>query len=124
MKKTIKAKIMKVTNTRIGNEEKATIEVDKILPVYDIFRSGTRNIIIEIDEPILDETEKRYLSAVIKPFINEIEYIAKRVSYSSGYYIDIGMKNDDSLLFPYFKDKRMYKSMVTEKEYTLEELGL
>lgn len=124
MKKTIKAKIMKVTNARIGNKEKSIIEVDGILPVYDIFKSGTNSITIEIDEPILDETEKRYLSAVIKPFINEIEYIAKCDSYCSGYYIDIGMKDGDSLIFPYFEDKRMYKGMETEKEYTLEELGL
>ena len=122
MKKTIKAKIIGMRNN--GMNKTSIIEVDKVLPIFDMFKAGTRNIIIEIDEPILDETEKRYLSAVIKPFRNEIKYIAKRVSYSSGYYIDIGMKNDDSLLFPYFKDNRMYKSMVTEKEYTLEELGL
>lgn len=124
MKKTIKAKIMKVTNVRIGNKEKSIIEVDGILPVYDIFKSGTNSITIEIDEPILDETEKRYLSAVIKPFRNKIKYITKRDSYCSGYYIGIRMKDGDSLIFPYFEDKRMYKGMEIGKEYTLEELGL
>ena len=122
MEKTIKAKIIGMRNNAMNKT--SIIEIDKVLPIFDIFKAGIKNIIIEIDEPILDETEKRYLSAVIKPFRNEIEYIAKRVSYSFGYYIDIRVKNDDSILFPYFKDKRMYKSMEADKEYTLEELGL
>jgi len=122
MKKTIKAKIIAMSNN--GMNKTSIIEVDKVLPIFDMFKAGINNIIIEIGEPILDETEKKYLSEVIKPFRNEIKYIAKLFSPYSGYYIDIRMKNDDSLLFPYFKDYRMYKSMVTEKEYTLEELGL
>lgn len=124
MKKIIKAKIMRITNTSFGNKKKSIIEVDKVLPIYNIFKSGTSSITIEIDEPILDETEKRYLSAVIKPFRNKIEYIAKQDSYCFGYFIDIGMKEGDSLLFPFFEDKKMYKGMETEKKYTLEELGL
>lgn len=124
MKKIIKAKIMRITNTSFGNKKKSIIEVDKVLPICDIFKSGTSSITIEIGEPILDETEKKYLSEVIKPFRNKIEYIKKIDNGFAGCYIDIEMEDNDSLIFPYFKDKRMYKGMELYKEYTLEELGL
>ena len=122
MKKTIKTKIIAMRNN--GMNKTSIIEVDKALPIFDMFKSGINNIIIEIGEPILDETEKRYLSAVIKPFRNKIEYIKKIDSGSDGCYIEITMKDNDSLIFPYFKDKRMYKGMESFEAYTLEELGL
>lgn len=86
----------------------------------------------EYKEPVLNEKEKEYLSAVIKPFRDRVEYIKKidiylgcnkDVEYIFG---DLGNKDDavDAFLLPYFPKGTMYKGMETEKKYTLKELGL
>lgn len=86
----------------------------------------------EYKEDILDEEEKKYLSAVIKPFRDRVIYIKKIDIYlgcnKDAEYIfgDLGNENDavDAFLLPYFPKGTMYKGMETEKKYTLEELGL
>lgn len=91
---------------------------------------GTDNMIAlwwlleEYKEPILDEKERRYLSAVIKPF--KVSWIIKRTMKNDcGEYIKIVFKNDDEcLVFPNFKTGTMYKGMEAEKRYTPKELGL
>ena len=75
------------------------------------------------EKEILDETEKRYLNAVIKPFKSKIKYIEKCCN-SRAEYIAIKIINDTTMLFPYFKKNTMYEGMEVEKEYTLKELGL
>ena len=76
-------------------------------------------------EPILDDIEKEYLSAVIKPFREKIECIFKaKFPNFDEYYIVVGLKDNDSLRFPRFKGNTMYKGMKLSKHYTLEELGL
>ena len=77
----------------------------------------------EKNKPILDDVEKEYLSAVIRPFKDKVEYICKTADYD-GEYITIGMVKDSTMLFPYFKKNTMYKGMEANKEYTLKELGL
>ena len=76
-----------------------------------------------VEKEILDDKEKEYLSNVIKPFRDKVEYIVKETS-SYNEYIKIIIKKDDCLCFPNFKKGTMYKGMEEEKEYTLEELGL
>ena len=80
-----------------------------------------------IKKPILDETEKRYLRNVIKPFRNKIEYIAKYTDegeeYISLIYRDLSDRKIE-IAFPSFKKGTMYKGMELDKEYSLEELGL
>ena len=76
-----------------------------------------------VEKEILDEEEKEYLSNVIKPFRDKVEYIVKETS-SYNEYIKITIKNDGGLCFPNFKKGTMYKGMKKNKEYTLEELGL
>ena len=78
----------------------------------------------EYKEPILDDAEKAYLSAVIKPFRNRTISI-KKVSNSSilKEHIRIRLKYD-YISLPYFREGKMYKNMVVNREYTLEELGL
>lgn len=71
---------------------------------------------------ILDETEKRYLSNVIKPFRDKVKAIEK-VSYSRE-FIKIYIKEDEPTILPYFEKGTMYKGMKENKEYTLKELGL
>lgn len=74
-----------------------------------------------VENEILDEEEKEYLSAVIRPFKDRIEFIAKRRMFDD--YICIGL-NDEAISLPYFKKGTMYKGMELYKEYTLKELGL
>lgn len=75
---------------------------------------------------ILNEKEKEYLAAVIKPFRKRIEYIEK----IDNYYVDgkqslnIGLVTDDHCYLPFFKKGTMYKGMEANECYTLEELGL
>ena len=92
--------------------------------------------IIKIEEPeyktvyeskveILDETEKRYLRGVIRPFRSKVLQIAKKYDHFTELeYIRIIIKDDVSLEFPSFSKNTMYKSMELDKKYTLEELGL
>ena len=75
---------------------------------------------------ILDQEEKKYLSAVIKPFRKKIRCISKVESFGKNpkEYIFIAIKKDDIAMLPKFEKGTMYKGMETDKEYTLEELGL
>jgi hypothetical protein len=80
----------------------------------------------EIEVPdILDEKEKEYLSAVIKPFKNRISNISKYKRISDSFeYIVIGLKDAEGFILPRFQENTMYKGMELNKEYSLEELGL
>ena len=81
-------------------------------------------------EPILDDAEKRYLSAVIRPFRDRVQYIAKSFDddarfYRINCYIFIHFNDgSDDMNFPVFHESKMYKGMKSDKAYTLEELGL
>ncbi len=77
----------------------------------------------EKNKPILDDVEKEYLSAVIRPFKNRISDIVKRNFDSEKSYIVIHI-NSESFYFPYFKKGTMYEGMEADKKYTLKELGL
>lgn len=86
-----------------------------------------RVLICYYSKDILDETEKKYLEGVIKPFKNRVRYIIKKECY--GYeYISIEYKeiNNSSnyIQLPDFKSNTMYKGMEIDKEYTLKELEL
>lgn len=73
---------------------------------------------------ILTDKEEAYLSAVIKPFRKDIEYIEKRIFSTGAEYIRICLTEDETVNFPNFKKGTMYKGMEANKAYTLEELGL
>ena len=78
----------------------------------------------EYKPPILDDVEKAYLSAVIKPFRDRVKYITKYIYPAKEEYLLIVMCNGERMSFPTFKKETMYKGMQVYKEYTLEELGL
>lgn len=84
--------------------------------------------IVKIAKPILDEAEKRYLSNIIKPFINKVKFIVKNKKFSGSYeYISISYidsTGDYAIIFPDFKLGTMYRGMEIGKLYTLRELGL
>lgn len=76
-----------------------------------------------VEKEILDDVEKEYLSAVIKPFKGKVKYIRK-YDCPIGEFIEIGISNDAAITFPNFKKGTMYKGMELNREYSLEELGL
>lgn len=78
----------------------------------------------EYKEPILDDAEKDYLSAVIKPFRKKVMDVVK-IQYSGGRQsIRIRVSYGDCAELPFFKNNTMYKGMEVGKYYTPEELGL
>ena len=79
----------------------------------------------EYKDPILDDVERKYLSAVIKPFRKKISYIRKSKDVSNGKkYIKIELCDGDTMYFPYLANDEMYKGMKLDRNYTLEELEL
>ena len=79
----------------------------------------------EYKDPILDDVERKYLSAVIKPFRKKISYIRKSKDSCKGKnYIKIEFCDGDTMYFPYLANDEMYKGMELGRNYTLEELGL
>ena len=86
-------------------------------------RCGAFTKWLEEESPsILTDEEKAYLSAVIKPFREEVETIEKtsfatyeQLQISDGYTV---------MAFPCFKAGTMYKGMEEDRDYTLGDLGL
>ena len=83
----------------------------------------------EAKEPILDDVEKEYLSAVIKPFRKIIVTVSKHRLNNDLEYIVIRVKSlkedeEENMCFPVFKIGTLYKGMELDKKYSLEELGL
>lgn len=82
-------------------------------------------LLSEYKEPILDDVEREYLSAVIKPFRKKVKHIAiLDTCNGSEYFVHIRLYDEDCINFPNFKPNTMYKGMELHKEYSLEELGL
>ena len=85
--------------------------------------------ITKVEQPILDDIEKKYLSNIIKPFRNKVEWIKKVSSFEQRNleYIKISYQNAAQsvvLNFPDFKVGTMYRGMKIGKSYTLKELGI
>ena len=79
----------------------------------------------EYKEPILNDVEKEYLSAVIKPFRDKVKSIIKfKDNYYTEEYIYMFIEESDNAVLPRFEKGTMYKGMKVNKRYTLEELGL
>ena len=81
----------------------------------------------EAKEPVLDDVEREYLSAVIKPFRNKVKKIAKisRIGQPEEQYIRIVLGELDFMNFPNFNTNTgMYKGMEADRLYSLEELDL
>lgn len=102
---------------RYFNDDVSIVKVERPVKYETMF---------ERKEEILDETEKKYLANVIRPFKNEVRYIVKYDNplYSGKEYLRIKLKGDEEINFPDFKKDYMYKGMKENKKYTLKELGL
>lgn len=70
----------------------------------------------------LTKEEKNYLSEVVKPFRDKIEYIKRLTSDSWDSIQMITDKGVTAVLF--FETDTRYKNMEPDREYTLQELGL
>ena len=108
------------------------IIIDKITKEEnDIFKKITDKLKIkltlEVEESILDDVEKEYLSGVIRPFRDRIKFIRKNCIYGQEYInvvYNSKFKDDTNFCLPLFEPNTMYKNMELNKEYTLEGLGL
>ena len=80
----------------------------------------------EYKEPILDEKEKEYLSAVIKPWRDKVKDIFKTACNEYDYivieYYDNGYLQ--AIRMPLFEKGTMYKDMELARKYSVEDLGL
>ena len=93
----------------------------------DCKKAAMKWLLEEYKEPILDDVEREYLSAVIKPFRNKVKNIVKisGIGKSKEQYIRIVLGELDFMNFPNFnKNTGMYKGMEADRLYNLEELGL
>lgn len=84
---------------------------------------------LEIEKPILDEVEKRYLENVLRPFKNRVMYVEKVAQFgyeSIRYRVHLPIKKYGNMTceLPYFDKGTMYKGMELDEQYSLEELEL
>lgn len=97
------------------------------VPIFQSIHFGDKEpVSLEsiVHPQILDDAEKRYLSAVIKPFRNEkLEIVKHSACNGSEEWLNFVSENG-SFYLPNFKTGTMYKGMKQGKHYTLEELGL
>lgn len=92
------------------------VKIKEVVRPRDYLKFYTRS-------KILDAAEKRYLKAVIRPFKDKVTCIEKSNGWG-GCYISIRLKDNDSVILPYFRSNEMYKGMEIDKEYSVKELGL
>lgn len=81
-------------------------------------------LLSEYKELLLTDSEKNYLSSIIKPFRDRVTYIGKISETYQRSFIEIGIERDMEIILPSFMDCQMYLGMETDKKYTLEEPGL
>lgn len=99
-----------------GEEEYDIVKVERPVKYETVF---------ERKEEVLDETEKKYLTEVIRPFRKRIQFIQKKKEITEiNPYLRVVFEDNDKLVFPYITDNSMYKGMEVNKKYTLKELGL
>ena len=106
-------------------------DIDKLLKLKNEDRI---KLTLEVEEPILDEAGRKYLSGVIRPFRDNIKSIKKVAFTAFGEFIRIvkkdnvvgseGNSRNIKIDLPPFKKGTMYKKMVLNKEYTLDDLNL
>lgn len=102
------------------NDNVSIVKVERPVKYKTVFER-----VEEDKKEILDETEREYLKAVIKPFKKRVKFIRKTESNMLfEKELLLIQLNDDDLILPYFEKETMYKGMELGKKYTLEELGI
>ena len=87
-------------------------------------KSVMKWLLEEAKESILNDTEKKYLSAVIKPFRKNVMDVIKLQCSDERQCIRIRICVGDYAELPLFNNNTMYKGMEVGKYYMPEELGL
>lgn len=83
--------------------------------------------IVEKEEEILNQEEREYLRAIVKPFRKKYHtYITKQKAYvgDDTERVHIYFETYTDINLPFFKKGTMYKGMELNKYYSLEELEL
>lgn len=118
-----------------GNWYESSVEANLLKAFRHMFSSikcedDKPTLIKDIYDPqILDDVERKYLKTILRPFHDEVEYIAKSEAYlaNNGWckkeYLFIKFR-DGSFTFPSFDPGEMYSGMERNKEYTMDELGI
>lgn len=117
-------RMMVYEETSSGTKELFKKQYTPLAYPYELLIDFANWLEEEYEPKILDEKEKEYLSAVIKPFRKKVKYIEKRFWTPNLEYLSIRLKNNEFFAFPNFKKGKMYKGMEHDKYYTLEDLGL
>lgn len=112
-------------NYRFNNlDEQLRYACNDNASIVKVERPTHYKTVFERKEEVLDETERKYLADVIRPFRDKVKYIYKGQEWSNiKEFIHIELK-EDALDLPYFKKGTMYKGMEIDRKYTLKELGL
>lgn len=114
-------KINKLCNMNVCFYEPFTLKEVEILKKIAIKRK--LKLTLEVEEPILDEAERKYLSSVIRPFRNRINYIIKLGGIPNEFIL-IDLIDDLPIQLPYFEKDKMYNGMKLNKKYKLEDLKI
>ena len=77
---------------------------------FDCKKQVIQWLLSECKESILTDSEREYLSSVIKPFRKNANFICKNSNILCE-YISIGVNNNDCISLPTFKPGEMYKCM-------------
>ena len=98
----------------------------RLEPFEELFKKVTwKGGPVRFRKSILDETERKYLKAVLRPFRNRVARVTKlKFPGCSDYSLRVDLEDGDSLSFPNFPAGTMYNGMELYHEYTLEELGI
>lgn len=90
----------------------------------DCKKAAMEWLLEECKEPILTDSEREYLSAVIKPFRKNVMDVIKLQCSDERQCIRIRICVGDYAELPLFNNNTMYKGMEGGKYYMPEELGL
>jgi len=101
-------------------------------PIYlwmfssDLFKSIGPNKYVCLRKKLINDKERKYISQVIKPFRHDVKGVKIEAysSFSSDVWLEILLKDGQSIKFPFFKLGTMYEGMELGKEYTLDELEI
>ena len=117
-------RMMVYEKTSSGTKELFKKQYRPLVYPYELLIDFANWLEQEYVPKILDEKEKAYLSAIIKPFRDKKIMIGKlRHLFGEEKYIWIDIDGYHFTL-PHFKKGEMYKGMELNKFYTSEELGL
>lgn len=113
---------------QIGYYNGITIAFHELYRGKRLGKSAAESILTWLDmehkEPILDDVERKYLSAVIRPFRDKVQVIAKHSSMVIRKEYLMITTTEGALLFPDFDAGTMYKGMKLDRAYAPKELGL